>query len=912
MNTRQLTLLLSLIALLLLPSYAKADDIPYRYQRRELFRVLPTDENSIVFLGNSITNFGIWHEMFDDGNIVNRGISGNISGEVLEHLDLIVAGKPKKLFLMIGINDYQNEEVIVPNTRRIIEITRRESPETEIYIQSLLPCNRNDRHGMVEPVNEALKALCTELEVPYIDVYSKIVNKTTTPPSIASPYTNDALHVVAAGYRAWTEDYAQYVGKAPLFAEGDNVYESSLVPFENIMVSQFNMLPVNDGDILMLGDYNVQVGEWHELLGASHVKNRGIGIGWGYSLTVAKLRKVIPHAVKGNPSKIFVQCGSRDMGGKGNVENTFNDYAAAIAQIKELAPEADIYLQSLIPETDATTNRDYLVPFNNKIKALADADKNDKVHFVDVYAALADNDQLNTKFVGENTRQSHGINGRGYLRWANTLAPYCGEGIEAVPEMSDAKFALNEAISQTRRILFNAKTADEPGNYTPQVLDELRAAVDAAVEVFNSTVATDDSFTEHVALLETARTEAKGGMILPKLSTDEASHYYHLSTPLRDNRYPTSNGAGNDIVGQTEKSNAALWKFVARSDGKLDIVNYADGSYVSPASNANTALRTQSASPTNGWELKPADTSGMFIIVSATAQFNQTNNGQMGFKIYNWGNGNNTSDTGCQYLIAPGEPIEEPEVELPEAVLTLTGEALSGTAPYELTAEEAEKVFALESYTVAINITMNAAISGRGVLVGAADPAAAIASVATPSKTPYFGLGHNGTKLAHLASSRAGDVFTAKNGVFAANTNAKIVYTVNRTAAGSGTIGFYANGVKDNEYTYPLANYELPAFCDMKACHPNAKVYVGGAMANHGAYELCDGTIHSVQFFDRALTAAEVAAIDYDNLTDGEETSISRPQVSGSTKMYDLQGRPVTHPAAKGIYVTEGRKVLVR
>ncbi len=892
-----------------------ADDIPYRDQRREVFRVMPTNENSIVFLGNSITNFGIWHEMFVDGDIVNRGISGNISGEVLEHLDLIIAGKPKKLFLMIGINDFQSRDVVIPNTRRIIEITKKESPNTEIYIQSLLPCNCSERQGMVEPINEQLQDLCEELDVPYIDVYSKIVDNNASTPGIASQYTNDNLHVSASGYRAWTNDYEQYVGKAPLFTtEGSNVYANGLVAFENIMVSQFNMLPAGNGDIIMLGDYNVQVGEWHELLGAPHIKNRGVGIGWGYSLTVSKLRTVVPHAIKGNPSKIFVQCGSRDMGGKGNVETAFNDYSAAIEQIKTLAPNADIYLQSLIPETDAETNTNYLVPFNEKIKALADADANDKVHFINVYAALEENGVLNSKFVGANTQQSHGINGRGYLRWANTLAPFCGEDINAIPELSDDKFALNEAISQARRIVFNAKSTDEPGNYTQQAVEALRAVLNTAVATFNSPTATDADYAQQASLLETAISNTQKELILPKVSTAEESFYYTLCTPLRQNRYSTSGGAGAEIVGQTEKSNAALWQFVTRADGKLDIVNYADGSYISPASNNNTALRTQATSPANGWELKPAATAGMFIIVSGTAQFNQTNNSTLGYKVYNWGSGTNTDDTGCQYLIASAKPEDEPEIKLPNAILTITENTLNGNVPYTLTAEEAEKVFSLDSYTVAMNVTMNEEINGRCVFVGAADPAAAVATAATKTATSYFALGHNGNKLAHLASSKSGDVFSARSAVFSSNTNAKIVYTVNKTAAGTGKICFYANNVMDIEYTYPLSGYELPVFSEIKANHPNANIYIGGSMAANNAYELCDGTIHSVQFFDRALTAQEVAAIDYNNLiNNGEETVINKTDNSyARTIVYDLQGCKVAQPDKEGVYIMDGKKILVK
>ena len=111
------------------------------------------------------------------------------------------------------------------------------------------------------------------------------------------------------------------------------------------------------------------------------------------------------------------------------------------------------------------------------------------------------------------------------------------------------------------------------------------------------------------------------------------------------------------MTGNASVSDAAKWKFVQRADGKLDIVNYANGTYISPASNNNTALRTVTSSPTSGWELKTAATKGLCIIVSGSVQFNQTQSG-LGYKVYNWGDGTNTTDTGCQYLIEECEVTE--------------------------------------------------------------------------------------------------------------------------------------------------------------------------------------------------------------------------------------------------------------
>lgn len=98
-----------LLSLLLGIAIATAQEVYhynlYYYQRATLFEELPIDNDDIVFLGNSITDNCEWHELFDNPNIKNRGISSDVSMGVYDRLNPIVAGKPAKIFLMIGIND---------------------------------------------------------------------------------------------------------------------------------------------------------------------------------------------------------------------------------------------------------------------------------------------------------------------------------------------------------------------------------------------------------------------------------------------------------------------------------------------------------------------------------------------------------------------------------------------------------------------------------------------------------------------------------------------------------------------------------------------------------------------------------------------------------------------------------------
>ena len=146
----------------------------YNLRRRTLFEVLPVLSSDIVFLGNSITDGCEWAELFNNRHIKNRGISGDRSGWLLERLDPIIEGHPKKLFLMIGINDLisgASPDEVLANIGRLIDRFQAESRWTKIYVQSILPVNgdlpgyerRKACAPLIVPTNKRLEALCDRL-----------------------------------------------------------------------------------------------------------------------------------------------------------------------------------------------------------------------------------------------------------------------------------------------------------------------------------------------------------------------------------------------------------------------------------------------------------------------------------------------------------------------------------------------------------------------------------------------------------------------------------------------------------------------------------------------------------------------------------------------------------------------------
>ena len=144
----------------------------------------------------------------------------------------------------------------------------------------------------------------------------------------------------------------------------------------------------------------------------------------------------------------------------------------------------------------------------------------------------------------------------------------------------------------------------------------------------------------------------------PIATTATDTTYYRMCTPLRDSRYPTSKGVGAEIIGEQTPTDHSTWMFVKRADNSYNIINAVDGSYISPASSNNAALLTSASAPSAGWTLKPADAAGYVIITSGSVQFNQTNN-SYNYKVFNWGSGTNTTDTGCKYVFEEAEYTPE-------------------------------------------------------------------------------------------------------------------------------------------------------------------------------------------------------------------------------------------------------------
>lgn len=209
------------ITLLIFISGKPRQAMAYEYWDRKvsLFDSLKVYPEDIVFLGNSITDGGEFQELFQMDNIKNRGISSDVIDGVLKRLHQVTDGKPKKIFLLIGINDVSHNlsaSTLVKKYEVLVDSILKQTPETHLYLQSVMPINNDfkryknltGKENVILEFNKGIKQIAETRNQTYIDLWPYLSDKNG---KLIKSYTNDGLHLSGAGYKVWTAAIDSFV-----------------------------------------------------------------------------------------------------------------------------------------------------------------------------------------------------------------------------------------------------------------------------------------------------------------------------------------------------------------------------------------------------------------------------------------------------------------------------------------------------------------------------------------------------------------------------------------------------------------------------------------------------------------------------------------------------------------------------
>lgn len=181
------------------------------------------DEN-IVFLGDSITDFYDLDKYFSNMHVVNSGIDGNKTYDILNNMkERVYDYNPSKVCILIGTNDIthgKSVDEIVDNIKKIIEQIKENRPYAKIYLESIYPVNDTDdskidhsmvngrKNDVIKEINSKLREYSKNNDVIYIDMYSKLSDDDG---NLKLDYTKEGLHLSDKGYEVVTKELKKYL-----------------------------------------------------------------------------------------------------------------------------------------------------------------------------------------------------------------------------------------------------------------------------------------------------------------------------------------------------------------------------------------------------------------------------------------------------------------------------------------------------------------------------------------------------------------------------------------------------------------------------------------------------------------------------------------------------------------------------
>jgi lysophospholipase L1-like esterase len=154
---------------------------------------------------------------------MNAGMGGATTDNIISGLSAVTISKPQKIFLMIGINDFlahdRNVSYILTNYETILNQIRSESPDTVVYIESVLPINTlftskstikmpANTSSKIVTLNDKLKSLARGDKIIFINLYPSFCGSDN---QLYIKYTVDGFHLDPAGYAVWKNLISQYV-----------------------------------------------------------------------------------------------------------------------------------------------------------------------------------------------------------------------------------------------------------------------------------------------------------------------------------------------------------------------------------------------------------------------------------------------------------------------------------------------------------------------------------------------------------------------------------------------------------------------------------------------------------------------------------------------------------------------------
>jgi len=182
-------------------------------------------KQTIVFIGDSLTEFFDWQERFPAYKVFNLGIAGETIEGLCGRMDRIdrvlrnAGREPDVIFVMTGINNVAMEDYeIIGGYRQVITAIAGAYGKSKLVIQSILPVRLPwIDNTIILQLNESLKQMAEDVKAEYLDLYSIFINPVSGPKK--EYLLDDGVHVSDKGYEAWSAAVQDFLKQQPVKAE---------------------------------------------------------------------------------------------------------------------------------------------------------------------------------------------------------------------------------------------------------------------------------------------------------------------------------------------------------------------------------------------------------------------------------------------------------------------------------------------------------------------------------------------------------------------------------------------------------------------------------------------------------------------------------------------------------------------
>lgn len=133
----------------------------YAANKDSVYASLRIEATDTVLVGDSLVDFGEWHELLGSRRVKNRGIGGDTTKDVLRRIVPIAQGKPANVIVWCGINDLQRglpRAETLANYTRIVRHALDASDKTRVWLLPALPVNVDRYQQRVLPFGTGLHA----------------------------------------------------------------------------------------------------------------------------------------------------------------------------------------------------------------------------------------------------------------------------------------------------------------------------------------------------------------------------------------------------------------------------------------------------------------------------------------------------------------------------------------------------------------------------------------------------------------------------------------------------------------------------------------------------------------------------------------------------------------------------------